>query len=145
MAGGRYDPLIEKIGGPVTPGVGFGSGIERMILEIKKQINKTHLSNKADIIIIHIGETTKKSYAIASKLRRFGISTVLAPKRSVKAQMRYANNINAKFVLIIGEKEIKSGKAQFKSLHSNIEDFEIELKSDLIAKKFNDFQKINYA
>ena len=145
LAGGRYDPLIEKIGGPVTPGVGFGSGIERMILEIKKQINKTHLSNKADIIIIHIGETTKKSYAIASKLRRFGISTVLAPKRSVKAQMRYANNINAKFVLIIGEKEIKSGKAQFKSLHSNIEDFEIELKSDLIAKKFNDFQKINYA
>ena len=57
----------------------------------------------------------------------------------------HANNINAKFVLIIGEKEIKSGKAQFKSLHSNIEDFEIELKSDLIAKKFNDFQKINYA
>lgn len=145
LAGGRYDPLIEKIGGPATPGIGFGSGIERIILEIKKQINETHLSNKTDIIIIHIGKTTKKSYAIASKLRRFGISTVLAPQRSVKAQMRYANNINAKFVLIIGEKEIKSGKAQFKSLLSNIEDFEIELKSELIAKKFNDFQKISYA
>jgi len=116
LAGGRYDPLIGILGGQETPGIGFGSGIERMILEMKKQEVMVTPPEGPEIIIITVGNSGKASAALATELRAVGVSTILAPKRSLKAQMRYANNQDAANVLILGDREVDRGTVSFKSL-----------------------------
>ena len=140
LAGGRYDPLIGKIGGPNTPGIGFGSGIERMILEIKKQSLETINNKKIEVVVIHIGDTIKECFSITSKIRNLGITTILAPKKSIKAQLRYANNIKARFALIIGENEINSNNAKLKPLFINSEEQNVEIDPKIIVKNIKKFQ-----
>ena len=140
LAGGRYDPLISKIGGPDTPGIGFGSGIERIILEIKKQSIEPVYNKNFEVVVIQIGDTTRECYSITSKIRNLGITAVLAPKKSIKAQLRYANNIKARFALIIGKDEINSNKAKLKPLFINSEEQNVEIDPKIIVNTIKKFQ-----
>lgn len=134
LGGGRYDPLIEMLGGQSTPGIGFGSGIERMIIELKKQKVKIPVNQTVDVVIVHLGGIIEELWGLISDLRDNGLSTVFAPNRSMKSQMRYANNINAKIAIIVGPDEISKGSVNIKDLSTTESQKEIVLDSNVIVK-----------
>jgi histidyl-tRNA synthetase len=109
--GGRYDGLIEELGGKPTPGVGFGLGIERIILNLKQQNISVPSHEKPRIYIASIGEEAReKAIKLASELRQKGIGVIGATGgRSLKAQLRQANTHGTRYTVIIGEDEVKSG------------------------------------
>ena len=133
IAGGRYDPLIGILGGQETPGIGFGSGIERMILELKKQEVPVAPAKGPEIVVITLGNAGSTSAHLAAGLRAEQVSTVLAPKRSMKAQMRYANNLGASYVVIVGDREVEQGLASVKSLAEGGSQDEVPLSASSIA------------
>jgi len=115
IGGGRYDGLISQIGGNATPAVGFGMGIERLVLLLQKQQEST-AAKSPDLFIGHAEEAGFiKSQELAFELRQKGlcIETDLIG-RSVKAQMKFADKINAKHTMILGGNEISTGKATLK-------------------------------
>lgn len=118
--GGRYDGLIEEVGGKPTPAAGFGLGIERLILLLKSEGLDKLKEKKADIFIGSIGEEGGlKAQVLALNLRKKGIaaeSDTLG--RSVKAQMKYADKLGARFSLIIGDDEVLKGKAELKNMEN---------------------------
>jgi Histidyl-tRNA synthetase len=122
------------LGGPSTPGIGFGSGIERMIIELKKQKVKIPANQTVDVVIIHMGGIIEDLWGLISDLRDNGLSTVFAPNRSIKSQMRYANNINAKIAIIVGPDEISKGSVNIKDLSAAGSQKELILDSKVIFK-----------
>ena len=134
LAGGRYDPLISILGGQETPAIGFGSGIERMILELKKQETEIAPSAGPDIVVVTLGDAASAGAKLATALRAANVSTVLAPSRSIKAQMRYANQQNASNVLIIGDREVENGVASVKNLSESGAQSEVSLDVTSIAE-----------
>ncbi len=110
--GGRYDGLIEELGGKPTPAVGFASGIERIILNLKKQGVAVPVPEKPQLFIAHIGEEAgEEALKLASRLRQAGIGVIAATGgRSLKAQLRQANTLGARQTVIIGDEEIKTGR-----------------------------------
>ena len=134
LAGGRYDPLIGILGGQDTPGIGFGSGIERMILEMKKQEVGVEQSAGPEIVVVALGDAGEAAAGLATALRAADVSTVLAPKRSMKAQMRYANNQNAANVVILGDREVENGMASVKSLAEGGDQAKVSLDAASIAE-----------
>ena len=116
--GGRYDKLVEYLGGKSTPAVGFAAGLERLIL-LLKEMQSSSTSNYADIYIISLDEQAiPYSFSIADKLRnKLGIKVICETlRRSMKAQLREANKNHSKFTIIIGEDEIKSNKVIIKNM-----------------------------
>ena len=111
--GGRYDGLAEDIGGPPTPGVGFGSGIERIVLGMKEQGVEPPAAPPPPVYLAHFGGATKTAAAqLAFRLRAAGIGARVAfarRGRSLKSQMREADHHGARFVLIVGEDELAQG------------------------------------
>ncbi len=135
FGGGRYDPLIATLGGQPTPGVGSGSGIERVISEIRRQ-ESVHLDGNAlDLVVVHLGdEAAKRSVPLASSLRSNNLSVVISPMgRSMRAQMRYANQCGARYALIIGNREIANGTAALKPLRDDSEQVDVPLNPAAIA------------
>lgn len=108
--GGRYDGLAEDIGGPATPGVGFGSGIERIVLGMKEQGVEPPSAPPLPVYIAHFGGATKQAAAqLAFRLRAAGIGARLSfarRGRSMKSQMRDADRHAARVVLILGDSEL---------------------------------------
>ncbi len=116
--GGRYDYLIEEMGGAPTPAIGFGAGIERLLLTIANTQGKPEPKEKIDLYLGYMGDAAKnKAMALTYQLREQHIrcATDLLGK-SVRAQMKYANKINAKYSLIIGEDEIASNTVSLKNM-----------------------------
>ncbi|MCR1898202.1 histidine--tRNA ligase [Irregularibacter muris] len=116
--GGRYDGLIQEVGGPETPGIGFGMGIERLLLSLENQNIDIPSSKGFDLFIATLGqEADKKAFEIVYNLRK---SDIKAEKdymeRSLKAQLKYANKINAHYVVILGQEEIENNKAVLKNM-----------------------------
>ncbi len=116
--GGRYDGLIEYCGGTKTPGMGFGLGVERLLMEMGSQGIMIPEPCGADLFIATIGEAAGYfAEKLVYKLRNEGIR---AEKdlmgRSLKAQMKYADKIGCKFTAVIGENEILSNKASVKNM-----------------------------
>lgn len=109
--GGRYDDLIEELGGKPTPAVGFASGLERIILNLKKQNVPIPPLPKPRVFIAHIGDEARdEAIKLASRLRQTGIGVIEATgKKSLKAQLRQANTLGARHAVIIGEDEIRTG------------------------------------
>ena len=126
--GGRYDLLIEQLGGNPGPGVGFAAGIERILLACENEKVFAQADDKIDLYIVRIDkELTHKVFEIALQVRRRNFSVEFDYlERSVKAQMREANKLNSKFVLFVGGDEYKSGKANLKNMESG-EQLEISL------------------
>ena len=129
LGGGRYDRLIEQLGGKPTPSIGFASGMERLELILSKSKFAYPEGKKLKLFIATIGdEARKKSSEIVYRLRTKGImcdTDYLA--RSVKAQMRDANKSMAEFVIVLGENEIRTGKSKLKRMADGTEkEIEIE-------------------
>lgn len=126
--GGRYDYLIGEIGGPQIPAIGFGMGIERLIMTLEEKGINIPVPDYIDVFIGSMGEKGKvESLKLASKLRLLGIKCDIDHVgRSVKAQMKYANKISAKYSLILGDNEIEKGIAKVKDMSSS-ESTEVEL------------------
>ena len=125
LGGGRYDPLIKILGGPETPAVGFAMGIERVVNELNK--NEVENNSHIDAVLIIVDEDLRMiSQEIANDFRENKIKTIIAPKKSIKAQMRFANNINSKSAIFIGKNEIENNKISVKFLQSSREQIEID-------------------
>lgn len=118
--GGRYDGLAEDIGGPATPGVGFGSGIERIVLGMKEQGIEPPPVAGPLVYVAHFGGATKTAaVALTYLLRDAGIGARLGfarDKRSMKSQMREANRHDARYVLILGEEELANDQVVVRPL-----------------------------
>lgn len=112
--GGRYDGLVEKLGGKPTPGIGFAAGIERILLSMDtEESNK----NENSIYLIDLTNDGTNTLKLAADLRNVGCKvTIDTLRRSLKAQLRDANRTNAGKVVIIGEEESKKNTAQVKDL-----------------------------
>ena len=118
-AGGRYDGLIEQLGGKPTPGIGFAAGIERLILNLREQGAMSGIVPPAPIVIAYSGAEAKtKAVGIATELRAADVAAVLAPERSMKAQMRYASSVGARTVVILGPKELEAGVATVRDMET---------------------------
>lgn len=116
--GGRYDGLIETLGGKPTPALGFGMGLERLILTMQKQGCEFMEQKTCDIYIAAMGEAAaEKSLSLISMLRDEGyFAEYDLVGRGLKAQMKYADKIGAKYVMVLGDNEIESGKAKIKNM-----------------------------
>lgn len=126
--GGRYDKLIEEIGGPEMPAVGFGMGIERLIMAIEKEGIEIPKDPVVELYLASRGEEgAKEAFKLANALRNIGVSAEINHAgRSFKAEMKYANKIGAKFSVVLGDDELQSRKARFKRMEDG-EQFEISL------------------
>ncbi|MEK6678492.1 MAG: histidine--tRNA ligase [Nitrospirota bacterium] len=120
-AGGRYDGLVEELGGPKTPGIGFAIGIERLASLMEKDNFKT---NKPDVFIATLGDKAKDiSVSLIDSLREKGIKAETDYEdASLKSQMRKADKLGARYVLIIGEDEIKRGSALLRDMEKKTQD-----------------------
>ena len=131
--GGRYDGLIEQLGGKPTPALGFGMGLERLILTMEKQGCDFMEAKKCDLYIAPMSEdAASKAMAIASALRNEGFFVEYdLIGRGLKAQMKYADKIGARFVIVLGSDELDSGKARLKNMRSG-EQTDIDLGEGLV-------------
>ena len=120
--GGRYDPLVEMIGGQATPACGFAMGVER-VLELMKAKNEKIASSQCDVYIAHQGEGTQLPAFIAGeRLRDAGLNVVLdcgavQAGRTFKAQLKRANTSGAAYTLIFGEREVAEGVVTVKTMY----------------------------
>ena len=116
--GGRYDQLVEQCGGKPTGAVGFGMGIERLVMILEKQYGQLEQKNDVMIYIGAMGEKGMlKSQALTLQMRKAGIYAECdTVERSVKAQMKYANKINAMYTVIIGDTEIEQNSVELKQM-----------------------------
>ncbi|MGZ2412313.1 histidyl-tRNA synthetase [Sphingomonas sp. F9_3S_D5_B_2] len=131
LAGGRYDGLIEALGGPHTPAVGWAAGIERLAMMIDAPPPE-----RPDVAIVPIGERAEtEAKRIASGLRAAGIAADLAYRGNMKKRMSRANTSGARYALIIGDNELDSGEAQLKDLTSGEQRaVSLDLLADAIAR-----------
>ncbi len=120
--GGRYDKLVEELGGPETPAIGFAIGIERLMqLVSESTIEESSHTKNPEVFIISLGtEPMSLSFKISNQLRENGIRTELSfDGGSMKNQMKKANRSNAKFALIIGEDELSNNSAILRNMNDS--------------------------
>ena len=117
-AGGRYDGLIEQLGGKATPAVGFAAGIERLLIVMEQTGVEIPTAPVPTVYIAGMdADCRKKAFALAAQLRLQGVNAeVDLMDRSVKAQFKYADKIGAKYVAVIGGNELAEGKANVKCM-----------------------------
>lgn len=116
--GGRYDGLIEQLGGSPQPAIGFGAGIERLMLLMENSGTSFPEEEKPLIYIAGMDDNSrKKAFKIATELRLAGISCEIDHLgRSVKAQFKYADKLGVKYVATIGDTELLSGEVEIKNM-----------------------------
>jgi len=116
--GGRYDLLIEQLGGPSTPAVGFAAGIERILLACKTEDSFTANLDDIDIYIVRVDkELENEVFKTTANLRKKNLKVEFDYlSRSVKAQMREANKLNSRFVIFLGGDEFQKGQFQLKNM-----------------------------
>ncbi|MGN0664899.1 MAG: histidine--tRNA ligase [Huintestinicola sp.] len=121
--GGRYDGLIEEMGGNPTPALGFAMGLERIIMTMEKEGCDFILPRTCDVYIGAMGEKAQaKAVALTKQLRDEGYwAECDVMNRGVKAQMKYANKLGAAFSVILGDNELGSGEAKLKNMASGEE------------------------
>jgi len=109
--GGRYDPLMEMLGGPKTPGMGFAGGVERTIWHMKEAGVEAPQKDQVDVFVAQLGPIAKKQcLRLIEALRERGVHTVGAlGEASLKSQMRLADRFQAKYTLLLGQMEVKAG------------------------------------
>ncbi|MCB0208861.1 MAG: ATP phosphoribosyltransferase regulatory subunit, partial [Anaerolineae bacterium] len=119
--GGRYDGLIEELGGQPTPGIGFGSGIERYVIALRHLGITPPEEPLPKVTVSYLGELAKlEALKLAETLREAHIGAQFTPgDRSFKAQLKAANRINAKFSIIMGEDEVKAGQATIRDMENS--------------------------
>ena len=118
--GGRYDGLIEQLGGPKTPGLGFAMGLERLLLVLEAQKIDFPEERRCELYIANIGEEAgRKAGELTNSLRQEGFYVECdTMDRSLKAQMKYADKIGARMSMVLGEDELKNGSARVKNMET---------------------------
>ena len=136
--GGRYDGLVEQMGGPKTPALGFAVGLERLLMIMDAQKCEFPETKLCDVYIAPMGE---KAAIMASKLAKmlraegfFAETDIVG--RGLKAQMKYANKIGAKYTVVLGDDEIAAGKANLKCMETG-EQTEVSLPDGLISAVYD--------
>ncbi len=116
--GGRYDGLISEIGGPERPGIGFGMGIERLLLVLEGAGIKLPEPEGMRVFVATMGDEARKTgYGLVSSLRAHGIKADMDhAARSMKAQFKYAGKINARYVIVVGQDEMEKGIVQVRDM-----------------------------
>ena len=119
--GGRYDGLVEEVGGPPTPGIGFAVGLERVLLALEKQELLPEEPEAVDVFVVALGEAAQiPAFKLLHELRVAKLSAAMDfAGRSMKAQMKQANKKNARFVAILGEDEVKEASALLKDMKTS--------------------------
>lgn len=135
--GGRYDGLLKQMGAPETPALGFGMGIERLLLVMENQGALFPEDKKCELYIASMGENAQiKATELCTQLRNEGfIAQGDVCARGLKAQMRFANKLGAEFCIVLGDDEIESGKARLKNMKNSTET-EISL-NDICEEFYN--------
>ncbi|MEM9878720.1 MAG: histidine--tRNA ligase [Pseudomonadota bacterium] len=114
LSGGRYDGLIEQLGGPATPGCGWAAGLERLAMLAREET-----AARAIIAIIPMGEAADvAAQSLAQDIRRAGLAVDMAYRGNFKKRMKRANSVSATHAVILGEDEIKAGTAAVKDMRS---------------------------
>lgn len=116
--GGRYDDLIEQIGGPATPGVGFGLGIERLLLLMESAgVEIPKEGGPKALIAVMGGGAKRKGLSLMRDFRKRGLSVQMDNlERNFKGQMKYADRLGTQYVILIGDNELASGVASVKNM-----------------------------
>ncbi|WP_217586807.1 histidine--tRNA ligase [Lentibacillus saliphilus] len=116
--GGRYNGLVEDLGGPETPSIGFAMGLERLMMALEAENKTIQLDEQLECLVIAVGETADQAaMKLVHELRRAGIQTdkdYLG--RKMKAQFKTANRVNAMYVVILGEDELQNESATVKNM-----------------------------
>lgn len=133
-AGGRYDSMVDEFGGPPTPGIGFAIGMERIIPLLRKEDDD---AEGPELFICPLNnEAAEKALIIADRLRHNGLQVEINyDGTSLRSQMRKANRINARHVIVLGEDEIRSGEITIKNMAGG-EDIKTSLQAEEILKHF---------
>ena len=136
-AGGRYDGLIEMLGGPKAPGIGFAMGIERLVLLLKQHDDPERKYEEIDLFIAGLGEEAADySFKLVHELRKKGLRVDMdLDSRSLKSQMKQANKAGAHYAVIIGSQELENGQAPLRNMETGEQ---IDLKLDSIGNFFVD-------
>ena len=139
MRWGRYDGLIEELGGPKIPGVGFGLGIERLILlldNLEKDINQ---QPSLDVFIASMGEAAEiEAFKILHDLRKAGISCEKDHVgKSIKTQFKYADKLNSRFTIVLGDDEINNQIVTVKDMSNSTQ---TQIKLDDIVNYFKNLK-----
>ena len=119
--GGRYDNLCEELGGPPIPGVGFGLGIERLLMLMDANGVEIPEPSPVEVFIVTMGDKAKaEGLGLIHTLHREGISAQMDTlARNVKGQFKYAARLNARYTIVIGDEEIEKGVVQFKDMEQH--------------------------
>ncbi|GAH43829.1 unnamed protein product, partial [marine sediment metagenome] len=118
--GGRYDDLVEELGGKPTPAVGFAAGIERMIIAIDQQKVEWPLKKGVDIFVAKVNEKNQdRAFRLLQKIRNTGLSADMDYSGgSLKSQMRIANKIGARYTVIVGEEELSKNMVILRNMQT---------------------------
>ncbi len=116
--GGRYDNLIEQLGGPATPGVGFGLGIERLLLIMEAAGKEPKAPSACDVMVCGLGESAKEAaLKLTKQMRESGIRVIIdVMERGLKAQFKYADRAGARYVVVIGDDEMAKGVVSLRDM-----------------------------
>ncbi len=136
--GGRYDGLIEELGGQYTPSLGFGMGIERLLLLMDSQKIEIPAPPSCDLYVIGIGDKAKlKAFNIIEGVRNASlIAEGDIVGRSIKAQMKYADKLGARFTMVIGDTELEEGTAKLRNMTTK-EEISVPLNEDFFNAFFS--------
>ena len=135
--GGRYDGLIEDLGGNPMPALGFAAGIERLLLTLDAQGIEIPSPDRCDLYLASMGDKAHlKAAALTAALRTAGIKAEFdVVGRGLRAQMKYADKLGAKYSIVLGDNEIDEGKAKLKNMQSG-EQTEISLDPEAFIGEF---------
>lgn len=116
--GGRYDGLVEEIGGKPTPALGFGLGFDRIMMALKEAGAEFPEESKCELYIASMGEAAQvKAFELVNKLHKCGVAADCdLCARGLKAQMKYADKIKAGYTIVLGDNELETGKAELKNM-----------------------------
>ena len=133
--GGRYSGLVEELGGKPAEGIGFATGLERLILILKNKGIEVVSEEVPDLFVAAMGKEAEQfALKLIYDLRNMGIHAEQdLCGRSLKAQMKYADKLSAKYSIVIGDNEIAEGKAQLKNMNTG-DAVETELSAVSLAK-----------
>ena len=117
LAGGRYDGLVEQLGGPAMPGIGFAAGMERLVLLLRELGALPARAAGADIAVVPVQESAEAAaWAIAHSLRQAGFTTEITYKGKAAKRLQRADKLGARFAVMLGEDEVAQGTATIKNL-----------------------------
>jgi histidyl-tRNA synthetase len=123
FGGGRYDGLAEQLGGPPVPGVGFGMGIERLLLVLAGEGVALPEEPGPDVFLATAGVDSPPALALADRLRAAGLAVAVdIMARGLRAQMKQADKLRARFVLLLGEEEVRRGVAVLREMASGAQE-----------------------